>query len=73
MASNGLVANPSKTVFMVLNQREDRIREKRKIEVGNSLSEQSAHTKLLGIQIQESQKWDIHFRNLINALNYRLF
>ena len=36
---------------MVLNQREDRSGEKRKIEVGNSLIEQSAHTKLLGIQI----------------------
>ena len=33
----------------------------------------SCGIQILGIQIQESQKWDIHFRDLINALNYRLF
>jgi hypothetical protein len=70
MASNGLVANPQKTVFMILNNKSG---ERQTIEVGNDKIEESEHTKLLGMEIQENQKWSVHFKKLKNALNHRLF
>ena len=73
MASNGLVANPSKTVFMMLNNKTRSTVERLEINVGGDMIEQSEHTKLLGMEIQESQKWSIHFKKLKEALNYRLF
>ena len=73
MASNGLVANPSKTVFMLLNYRREESEEKKKIKVGEAMIEQEDHTKLLGMEIQETQKWNLHFKNLKSALNFRLY
>ena len=73
MASNGLVANPKKTVFMVMNYRIQEKEDKTNIMVGQDKIIRSSHTKLLGVEIQENQKWGVHLKNLKNALNHRLF
>ena len=71
MASNGLVANPTKTVFLMLNSKRSKNKEKLTTNVDKEMITQSDHTKQLGIEIQEDQKWDTHFTNLKNALNFR--
>ena len=73
MASNGLIANPSKTVFMILNNRSSQEEIGLEIKVGREIIKESDHTKLLGVGIQYTQKWDIHVKNLTNSLNDRLF
>ena len=72
MASNGLVANPDKTVFMTLNEKNPNpVNEK--ITVGGSEIPQSKDTKLLGMKVHESQKWTKHIEETILALNRRLY
>ena len=73
MASNGLVANPSKTVFMILNQKRKMDDPILNIKVGDTMISQEEKTKLLGIIIEENQQWTAHFKQLNNALNSRLF
>ena len=72
MASNGLVANASKTVFMVLNTGSNN-KEKNSIIVGECEVPQSSETKLLGMQVQDSMKWDKNTTEMVSALNSRLF
>ena len=77
MASNGLVANASKTVFMLLNHK-DKSEEKIpiSIKVGNNDVVQERNTKLLGMKIDDNLSWKEHFsgkNGLISALNKRLF
>ncbi len=61
MASNGLVANPTKTVFMMLNNKKTENEGTRKITVGDHQIQESKSTKLLGMQIDNDQKWRSHF------------
>ena len=72
MASNGLVANASKTVFMMLNDKE-KFNPQNFIEVGGNMIPQSEETKLLGMQVHDSQKWNSHMELTIKSLNMRLF
>ena len=76
MASNGLVANPSKTAFMVLNLNKEEKNAPITIRIGNEnvLAEDSA--KLLGISIDNNQKWHTQINGTggtISSLNSRLF
>ena len=76
MASNGLVANASKTVFMILGLSKQLKEKTHTIKVGESIIEASDNTKLLGMTIQDNQKNDKHFNGtggLIPSLNQRLF
>ena len=73
MASNGRVANAAKTVFMILNRTRAEINIKKfnSIEVDGVTIKVSAHTKLLGMEIQENQGWNEHFKGkngLISSL-----
>jgi hypothetical protein len=75
MASNGLVANPNKTVFMLMNCRlvDDKPID---VKVGNVMITQVHHAKLLGMSINDKQKWSVQIREaggLIPSLNKRLF
>ena len=77
MASNGLVANPKKTVYMLLglNKRE-RETITHTIKVGDSLITNSPHSKLLGVIVDDEQNWKEQFNGkggLIPSLNSRLF
>ena len=76
MASNGLVANPNKTVFMLINNKSKPDTEKVKIQVGENLIEQENSTTLLGMKIQDNLGWKNHFlgtNGLIPSLNKRLY
>ena len=74
MASNGLVANAAKTVFMILNltktEAENEIA--KSIEIDGTRVERSTETKLLGVSIDEKHNWKEHFsgtNGLVNSLN----
>ncbi len=56
MASNGLVANPSKTVDMRLNSKKHRNNGTRKITVSNPQVQKSKSTKLCGKVMDNDQK-----------------
>ena len=74
MASNGLVANPSKTEFMLLNNKENV--GQNKIKVGETEVKEVNSAKLLGMMLDNDQKWTSHFwgkKGLLKALNQRLF
>ena len=72
MASNGLVANPSKTTLMMLNNKTLEPVEIR-VEVNTITQEKSS--MLLGVQINDSETWDDQINGrggVISALNQRL-
>ena len=76
MASNGLVANPAKTVFLLLGKKGEQAAEVHTIRVGDSIVTSSTHTKLLGVTVDEKQNWSEQFSGkggLIASLNSRLF
>ena len=76
MASTGLVANPKKTVFMILGLSKEEKKLPLKVKVGDSYIEKSANTKLLGVTINEKLNWEDHYigkKGLISSLNQRLF
>lgn len=73
MASNGLVANQSKTEFLLLNEKNASNQPLNEIKVGDTFIQRTQHTKLLGMQIEESQEWNVHLRSLTSSLNQRLF
>jgi hypothetical protein len=75
MASNGLMANTKKTVFMMLNNKRQQT-ETQKIQVGKNEINQEKSTKLLGMNIQDNLGWRNHFtgtNGLISSLNKRLY
>ena len=76
MASNGLVANPKKTAFMILNHKQDLSTTPISITIGNEkiMAEKSA--KLLGVTLDNDQKWKSQILGkggVISNLNSRLY
>ena len=71
MASNGLIANQAKTEFMILNTKKEA--ELSEIRVGDTLVKRTSSTKLLGINLDDSQEWQTHLKTLKTGLNQRLF
>ena len=59
MGSNGLVANPSKTEFMLLNNKDKE--NIRTIRVGRVEIQETDKAKLLGIIMDNDQNWTTHF------------
>ena len=53
MASNGLMANPSKTTLLILNNKKA---EEITIKIGDGMVKQVHEAKLLGVKINDSQK-----------------
>ena len=75
MASNGLVANESKTVFMMLNSKISAGEISRKIMICNSEVTESTSSKLLGVTIDNDLKWKGHIYGkggVLSSLNQRL-
>ena len=56
MATNGLVANPDKRVFTVLNKQKEVDREEKKRNVRGIVLERERSSKLIGITMDEDQK-----------------
>ena len=76
MASNGLVANASKTVFMILNMTKTECESElaKEVLIDGARVERSKATKLLGVTIDDKHNWMEHFSStngLVNALNKR--
>ena len=80
MASNGLVANASRTSFVVLNLcKSDRDEAKinpLKVKIGPTTVTQEHSAKLLGITFNDKQNWSTQINGhggVISSLNKRLF
>ena len=74
MASNGLVANPNKTSFLVLNYKKTFPPLRLKIGGEEVVREETA--TLLGIQFQDNQKWKTQIQGkggVISSLNSRIY
>ena len=54
MASNGLVANPTKTTFMILNSNRKKDDIPIEINIGQATVLQETSAKLLGVKIQDT-------------------
>ena len=67
MASNGLIANQAKTEFLLLNAKKEV--DLQEIMVGETSVSRTKSTKLLGIQIEESQEWNLHLKTIKTSLN----
>ena len=59
MALNGLEANPSKTEFILLNNKQKE--QSGKIKVGTAEVQETRSAKLLGITMDNDQNWNSHF------------
>ena len=79
MASNGLVANASKTALIFLNLKHIRKNEQGdliddiSVRIGDTEVLQESSTKLLGIKLDHDQKWNSQITSLVSALNSRLY
>ena len=78
MTCNGLVANPSKTAFLLLNAKKKDIEENDEIRVtvGNVELRKQPSAKLLGMTFNEKQTWKDHIHGkggVLSALNSRLY
>ena len=73
MASNGLVANPNKTAFMILNHKQESASEQINILVGSAKIEAEQSAKLLGVTLDCNQKWKSQIQGVISSLNSRMF
>jgi hypothetical protein len=71
-----MVANESKTVFMMINGKKSREQQWRKIMICNSEVTESTSFKLLGMIIENDIKWKGHIYGkggVLSSLNQRLF
>ena len=77
MASNGLVANTSKTAFMILNLKKEQNRENITIKIGSTEVKAEQQAKLLGVTLNNNnQKWSSQIKGvggMISSLNSRLY
>ena len=75
MAPNGLVANANKTVFMIINLSKSECENElaKEIMVGEDKVTRSSDTRLLGVSIDDTQKWHVQLSDLTNSLNNRTF
>ena len=76
MASNGLVANTSKTAFMILNLKKEQNRENITIKIGSTEVKAEQQAKLLGVTLDNNQKWSSQIKGvggMISSLNSRLY
>ena len=74
MASNGLVANPKKIALIFLNVKNptDPI----KLTIGGETIKQEKNAKLLGMTVDDNQKWQSQINGtggMLSSLNQRLF
>ena len=70
MASNGLVANATKTTFLIINSKSKNLNS---IRIGDADITQEKTAKLLGVTLSDDLQWNKHIENTINALRRRLF
>ena len=75
MASNGLVANPSKTALLFLNNK-NTTNEEISLKIGDTTVKQVSSAKLLGVVMDDDQSWTSQITGaggMISSMNSRLF
>jgi len=72
MASNTLVANDSKTSFILFGSGTTGTPHTH-IKVGNAMIKEQSTIKLLGLTITNDLKWTEHTEQVLNQMNHRLF
>ena len=72
MASNKLIANDSKTMFILFGKK-PHDNTKYSLSVGNSIIMEQPTIKLLGLNISNDLKWNNHLDQTLNTLNHRMF
>ena len=70
MASNKLVANPTKTSLLFMNLKGEL---DIKINIGEAEIKREKSAKLLGMNMTDDQQWNKHINLTISALNKRFF
>ena len=70
MASNGLVANATKTTFVILGNKSS---DANSIKIGQTEMKQEIEAKLLGMNFTDDLQWKTHTQKTISALNSRLY
>ena len=70
MASNGLVANATKTTFLLIGKKTGPANS---ISVGQSMIKQEPSAKLLGMNLSDDLQWKIHISKTISSRYSRLF
>ena len=76
MASNGQIANPSKTALLLINNKQNENQVLYQMQIGKETVIQVITSKLLGMMMEDSQKWQNHITGkggVIPSLNKRLF
>ena len=69
--NNKLRLNASKTEYiLIVNSRRRQQFQRVKISLGGKLLEESANTKILGVNIANDLTWNMHTKNLQNKLKY---
>ena len=71
MASNRLLANDSKTTFMMFGKRSNK--NVISLDVGSAKITEQDTQKLLGLEIANDLKWDCHVEKLKGKLRHRLY
>jgi len=72
MASNRLIANDKKTTFILFGNRSSGTPNLSLI-VGNSKIEEQSSIKLLGLNISNDLKWNIHVNHMLTTLHHRIY
>jgi len=72
MASNELIANDSKTAFILFGKRQED-KTPIKLNIGNAEIMEQTSLKLLGLTFSNDLKWNEHTEHTLNTLNHRLY
>jgi exonuclease III len=73
MASNGLVANPSKTGLLIFRNQKEKKHPEVTIMCGDSTIKESKTEKVLGVKLSSSFKWTEQEKAVTNALRHKVF
>ena len=75
MAANGLMANPNKTAFLLMNNKCKQTKTVKLNIAGHQIENQQS-AKLLGMKFEENLKWNEHINGIggvVSSLNSRLY
>ena len=70
-ASNGLVANPSKTKFLLLRSKANKSWPVCSVKIGEHIINESKAEKILGVIVNNRLNWSDHFEHLDSTLRQR--
>jgi exonuclease III len=73
MSRNKLVANASKTGFLLIRGKGHKKWPLTSVNVGSETVVESECEKILGVQVSNNLKWNDHLRSVVNDLRYRIF